>query len=364
MGVRNNMKCKIYISDEGFGPVVRQRAILEELRRLEQGIEAVIQTRNHMDDAKRIVPHSEFIKRYNNIAWVKSKDGSPDVRATKNKFSDYLSRSDSFVERELKEFKSDFVISDFVYEAFEVGHRKKIPSFGVAHFTWDWFFSKLYPPPLETSVLERFFDFGSKASVMYFPPFTPNEIIHQYKKNAFRVPMIVRKNISHKKISKPGKFNVLLVDSGAGVLQYSIRKALKAIGQLDDVHFFVSSSFKSKEKNVSFIDRHELFIDYINDMDLVIGRAGFNTISECIALRTPMLLLSEGSNPEMNENIINIKHEGLGSFISIRQFEEGLAEYLPRFVKGEYRNLLENMKNHSIPSNGAEIIAKDILKRL
>ena len=99
-------------------------------------------------------------------------------------------------------------------------------------------------------------------------------------------------------------------------------------------------------------------------MDLVIGRAGFNTISECIALKTPMLLLSEAMNPEMNENIINIKHQGLGSFVSLDLFVKGFENYLPKFFDTEYKTIYENIKNNSMPINGAEVIAKDILNKL
>ena len=114
-----------------------------------------------------------------------------------------------------------------------------------------------------------------------------------------------------------------------------MQRAIDTLGDLDDFRFFVSCRFNSSSDNIVSIGLGELFLDYIGRMDLVIGRAGFNTISECISLRTPMLLLSEAMNPEMNENIINIKKEGLGSFISTRQFTDELPTLLPRFLKGE-----------------------------
>jgi UDP-N-acetylglucosamine:LPS N-acetylglucosamine transferase len=185
-----------------------------------------------------------------------------------------------------------------------------------------------------------------------------------FRKKAKTVPLIVRKNIQHKKIASDDSFKVLIMDSGSRVLEQSIQKALNDINNLKDFHFFVSSAFQCEHDNVTFIDKNELFVDYICEMDLVIGRAGFNTISECIALRTPMLLLSEGMNPEMNENIINVKHEGFGSFMSSNQFADELNKYLPQFVRSEYKIILERMKSHTVDSDGAKVIAEDILNKV
>ena len=358
------MKGKVYISDEGFGPVVRQNAIINELTRLNSLLDITVQTETHLEQVRLLMPHVKTISKFNNISWAKAPNGTPDIKAIQDLFQHYEQRSKLYVASELLENNADFIVSDFVYEAFEVGAKMKIPSFGVAHFTWDWFFSKLYPPPIQTSVLDRFFKQAAMADRIYFPPFTPPEIRRYYKDIATEVPLIVRKNIKHKSLPTTGQFNVLLVDSGAGVLEQSIKRAIACMRNIDDCHFYISSSFNCDLPNVTLLDKNELFINYINEMDLVIGRAGFNTISECIAMRTPMLLLSEGMNPEMNENMIAIKNEGLGSFISIEQFEEELHHYLPRFIKNEYKQLSYSMQNHSYAINGAEVIASDILNRI
>ena len=97
-------------------------------------------------------------------------------------------------------------------------------------------------------------------------------------------------------------------------------------------------------------------INYIGGVDLVISRVGFNTISECIALRTPMLLIGEAMNPEIQENIINLKYHGLASFISLNTFSQDLNNFLPTFIKNEYKAVKESMQNHSFEINGVEII--------
>ena len=47
------------------------------------------------------------------------------------------------VKKKVKEnIKADFIISDFVPEAFELAKILKIKSYGVCHFTWDWLYER------------------------------------------------------------------------------------------------------------------------------------------------------------------------------------------------------------------------------
>jgi uncharacterized protein (TIGR00661 family) len=358
------MHFKVYLSDEGFGHIVRQRAIVEVLRDSIPSLELTLQTQTHIDTAGQYFPGAHLIKRFNNIQWDKQTNGSPDLQKIADRYENYIAGSRAYVDQECSDFQYDAILSDFVYEAFAVGQRMGKKSFGVAHFTWDWFFSKLYPPPVHTDVIRHFMTMADMATRLYFPPFTPEEITHHYRGKALEVPLILHGKIDHKEVGESTKFKVLIMDSGAGILSDSIRKALLSVAHLDDFLFFVSDKFETDQANVRFIPQNALMVDYVADMNLVIGRAGFNTISECIGLRTPMLLLGEAMNPEMNENIVLLKKQHLGSFISMHTFESGLAHYLPAFLKHEYNMIKHMMNEHEIATNGAEIIKNDILNHL
>ena len=358
------MRCKVYLSDEGFGHIVRERAVIESLFKIQPSLEVAIQTETHITTAERFIPKATFQKRFNNIRWDKMPNGSPDVDAIQHRFEGYIERSNHFIAEEQVQAELDFIISDFVYEAFEIGRAMGKPAFGVAHFTWDWFFSKLYPPPIHTDVMRHFLRLASHATRLYFPPFTPEEIVRYHRGKAMQVPLILHHHIEHKISDSNQRFKVLIMDSGAGVLGDSIRHALKSLSLLDDFLFFVSDRYAIEQENIRPIPSDELMVDYVADMDLVIGRAGFNTISECVGLRTPMLLIGEAMNPEMSENILMLKKEHLGSFISLETFEHGLSKFLPSFVQHEYPLILKSMKEHEIATNGADIIAQDMLNHL
>ena len=353
---------KIYLSDEGYGHIVRQKAILDKLAEYSNSpVNFTLQTQKHLNVAKEIFGQGKYINKYNNISWQKLDNGSPDLKKIKHHYENYELISDDFIAKSgnLNEF--DFLVSDFVYEAFQLGINHKIPTFGIAHFTWDWFFSKLYPPSINSKVMNLFFDFARKATKIYFPLFTPIEIVKYYN-NAVEVPLIVREKkkkpiLNFKKL----EFNILIIDSGSNLLKRHIEKSIKNLANLDDIQFYLPKNYNVNSDNINYISKNKLMMDYIESMDLVISRAGFNTISECIACRTPMLLIGEAMNPEINENIINLKNQGLASFISLNEFRNDLHNFLPIFLKNEFKTLKSNMEQHELPLNGADVIANDIL---
>lgn len=358
------LKFKIYLSDEGYGHIVRQKAVSQKLKELSNNqIDFTVQTERNLEVAKEIFSACTFMKKYNNINWAKNYDGSPNIDIISKNLSLYPNKFQNYLENEEGLEDYNFIISDFVYEAFALAYSANKPAFGIAHFTWGWFFSKLVNKNLYKQTFKLFEDSIEKSKKIYFPPFTPNEIIKKYK-NIVNVPLIIRESkMENIEISR-NCFNILIVDSGSGLLKNYINHAMSLVGGLNEIRFFVGNGYNSNSENIVALKKGELMLNYIEHMDLVIGRAGFNTISECIALRKPMLLLGESFNPEIDQNISMLKKEGLGSFISLDQFTFELDKFLPNFLKTEYSNLEINMKNHSIQTNGAEVIANDILNSI
>ena len=359
------MKCKVYLSDEGFGHLVRQRAVIEQLQNLCPELKTTVQTGSHADKARDLFSSASIIKKFNNIHWARKSDGSPDLLGISEFFSDYQIRSEQFMEAESENIEEyDFVISDFVYEAFPVAKACNVPVFGIAHFTWDWFFSKMYPVPVAYSILEQMQNHAKMSDRVYFPPFTPEEILNFYGSKALQVPLIIGDSRPAKTEFPEDKFTVLIMDSGASVLSQHMSKAIEQIASIDSMHFLVAEKYALEADNVTAIPQDEFFSDYIGKVDLVVTRGGFNTISECIAYRTPVLLLGESSNPEIEKNLLAIKSQQLGSFVSLETFVNDLDVFLNSFIDHEYVQIKKRMDSHNYQKNGAEVIAKDILKVL
>ncbi len=358
-------KIKVYLSDEGYGHLVRQVAIHKALIAKEPGLEFLFQTSHHLERLKHLLPDQSYSDRFNNIVWEKNGDGTPNNERISQYFSDYESRKREYLLKESEDEHYDLSISDFVYEAFDIAAERNIPSFGVAHFTWEWFFGKLYPPPLSRNLINTFLNSADKATKLFFPPFTPGEILTRFKKNSVQIPLIVNLETSPKLEKPSDKFTILFIDSGAGIMQSTFQSCIKSLENSDE--FFALGSEKILPESTRYfhaIPREHLLVDYINVADLVIGRAGFNTISECIAYRTPMLLLGEANNPEMLENIMELKRQGLASFVAREHLEKDALGTLKTFIDSEYPVISERMQSHEMGIDGADVVAREILNSL
>jgi hypothetical protein len=371
---------KIYLSDEGFGPLIREKEIIKSLNTKDKNLTPVIQTERHFNDINWIIGKDiKKIKKNNLIEWSKNLDGSPNLKNIEKFFLNYQKNSKKFFKEETKDKNLKFIISDFSPDAFNIAKKLNIPSYGVAHFSWDWFFSKLYfknnhNTHIRNSVLSFWEKAIHNATKIFCPPFTPIEVLEKYEKKIIQTPFVIKKILKNnryetdiianmiRKIDR--KYKVLIIDSGSKVLFYELKKILKETSKIiDDYQFFVPQAFKKlKSDNISILPNNSIFSDYIPYVDVVIGRAGFNTISECMYHKTPIILISENGNPETKENIFNLVVNNLGHYYNIK--EDKLHKFLPKYFSQTHSFYKEILLNKKFKFNGAEFIANNIIKSL
>ena len=371
---------KIYLSDEGFGPLIREKEIIKSLNTKDKNLTPVIQTERHFNDINWIIGKDiKKIKKNNLIEWSKNLDGSPNLKNIEKFFLNYQKNSKKFFKEETKDKNLKFIISDFSPDAFNIAKKLNIPSYGVAHFSWDWFFSKLYfknnhNTHIRNSVLSFWEKAIHNATKIFCPPFTPIEVLEKYEKKIIQTPFVVKKILKNnryetdiianmiRKIDR--KYKVLIIDSGSKVLFNELKKILKETSKvIDDYQFFVPQAFKKlKSDNISILPNNSIFSDYIPYVDVVIGRAGFNTISECMYHKTPIILISENGNPETKENIFNLVVNNLGHYYNIK--EDKLHKFLPKYFSQTHSFYKEILLNKKFKFNGAEFIANNIIKSL
>lgn len=371
---------KVYLSDEGFGPLIREREIIKCLVKKNKNLVPVIQTSRHFDDIDWIIGNNiKKIKKNNLIEWPKNLDGSPNIEKIEKFFLTYKKKSKNFFKDEIKNKDLKFIISDFSPDAFNVAKKLEIPSFGVAHFTWDWFFGKLYfknnKNTYERNLILNFWEKSIKNSTKIFvPPFTPIEILEKYEKKIIHTPFIIRKISKHKNNKRnkilnmiksiDKKYKVLIIDSGSKVLFLELKKILNESSKiLKNYQIFLPQAFKGLENdNTTILKPNSVFSDYIPFVDVVIGRAGFNTISECMYHKTPIILISENGNPETKENIFNLVINNLGHYYNMK--EDKLHKFLPKYFEQTHSLYKEILIKKKFKFNGAEFIANNIIKSL
>ena len=133
------MKACIFISDEGYGHLVRQRAIIAELIKKKISVK-VVGSHKIIILKEKFGNSIEYIISDNLIKTVKDQNGSLNIKLTKKKFQLWFNKQSLWIKNNIKYAKNcDFIISDFMPSAFELSKILRIPSFGVCHFTWDWF---------------------------------------------------------------------------------------------------------------------------------------------------------------------------------------------------------------------------------
>jgi uncharacterized protein (TIGR00661 family) len=341
------MKIKIYISDEGYGHAVRQRAIIQEL--LKRGHEITVQTRDHIDVVRSFFKDKiRYVEKFNNIITVKS-SGSLDLRATEELMEGYFYRFMPAVIAEMKELESfDCVISDLVPEGIAAAKLCRKKAFAVCHHTWDWFFKKTFGRDtkfsglIEASLLE--------ADAIFVPPFTPDETLEKYRSICVQVPFIT---YPFEAIDFPlpkNKINVLVPDSGTKVFAEIISRNRENFEKLTDYHFVVVNDANRM---------HNL----IPKFDLVITRAGFNTISDCMVAGAPVLVINEKDNPEVAHNISRLSELSLCGVMSTDAYANDFVRVFKDFMSKEYESVRNNVKKHIVKCDGAQRIAEEIVKR-
>lgn len=369
---KKKIKIVIFISDVGFGHMARERAIIYEIFKTIKKAEVTIVNSSVIELVKQeFKKKCKYIVLNNNIILSKTKWGILSLPQTKKNFEKWKKNYNNNLiklEKILKDF--DLIISDFVPEAFELGERLNIPSYGICHYTWSWFMKAIginKELVLKTKTME------SKARNLFFPPFVPHGSVTSVKKDKIiNVSFIVNQNINKNLKKKSAKKIILLMDSGTKLLSLQISKTLKEISKIDKYIFYIGTSslnkedvrFISKQKNMVPITGIKQMYREINNVDYVIARAGFNTLSECIMYKKPTLFIDEFNNPEINENIRHIKKIKLGALFSARDWGKNFNQRLNRFVRKEKNDILKNINNFQFNSDGEKQIIKYIKKDL
>ena len=110
------MKIKVYLSDEGYGHVVRQEAIIKELFKLRSDLDITIQTQEKIDVVKEKFGDSvTYVEKFNNIKTTKTLTGYLDLEETKRCFENYPKIFKKVVEEECDNFDYDFVTVSYTH---------------------------------------------------------------------------------------------------------------------------------------------------------------------------------------------------------------------------------------------------------
>jgi uncharacterized protein (TIGR00661 family) len=360
------IKCKVYLSDEGFGHLVRQEAVIKSLIKMSGNkIHFTIQTRNKysfLSDKFSFYNHVKFIKKYNNIETRKRVDGSLDLLQTSECFKNYKKNSQLFIEEELSKFNYDFVISDAVPDAHKIAKIMNVPSFSIFHFNWAWFCKKVYPELIDVSNL--MLEMYKLANITFLPPFPPVETLENFKKNVVSTPFIIN-NFDNISLKPHNKKKILVMDNGTSTLSKIIISNFKVFEDLQQYHFYIPKNLAKEDTlNITRIQGVKHIHSHIPKMDVIVARAGYNTLTESLISKVPALFVNETKNPEIAHNISEVFDKGYGGKMTVSEYKNNFKNCFENFIETDYNKIKKKLLKNNFQSNGADVIAKNILDYL
>lgn len=359
-------KVCIFISDEGFGHVVRQTAIISILLKKIKNLQITVVTNSKIYLLKEKFGNQILFDDYhNNISTIKNKDSSLNTKKTKKMFDNWKKKSENWIKRNTNKYSDiDLFISDFVPDAFRLGKILNKPCIGVAHFTWDWFYGKLYSK--NDNTYKYLTELISEASKLYFPPFTPTSIIKKYKNKIKKINFILS-DFKSSKITV-NKKNCLIMDNGTQNLRDLIIKTIPYLNKIKDFEFIIrTDNLPDRSKKIILNSNNLIPVSGLKnthskilEADIIIARGGFNTISECLSLKKPSILFNEKNNPEIYENITNIKKNNYASLMNIDDWGKNFEKKIKLFYSKDYHKIKFCLKKSNFLTSGPIQIYKEI----
>ena len=100
----------------------------------------------------------------------------------------------------------------------------------------------------------------------------------------------------------------------------------------------------------------------ISYVDFLVARGGFNTITEILNFNKPALLIDEKHNPEIKENLKQMKKLDYCSIMKQSSFKFNFQKKINYFIKKDMKRIQKSLKSKIIKSNGATQIVRNIVR--
>jgi uncharacterized protein (TIGR00661 family) len=369
-------KIGLFISDEGYGHSARQKTIIAEFIKYNPDIKITIFNRKRLFFIKEYFGNKLKYKYYPDTLYtLKKKNGELDLNGTKKILINWPKKSNSAIKNLLKEkdlLDFDLIISDLVPEAFKLAKILNIPSYGIARFAWDWFFFKTELKSLKEIVLIK--DYLQLSNNIFFSTFIKKKILSDNYFKFKDVNLIFNNNILNDQtgdiFKSSNKFKCLIMDNGTKTNSILIGQTVKYLKNMKDIDFYLSiENFSEKlklyvaeQKNLIPIESLKNSHRLISYVDFLVARGGFNTITEIIKFNKPALLINEKNNPEIKENLKQMKKLDFCSIMQQSSFKFNFQKKIYSFIKNDMKRIKNKLKSKKIKSNGATQIVENIVK--
>lgn len=337
-----------FVSEEGAGHKVRESCVANVLA--QKDVKVVFQTRDAEFVRVMLDPRVQVVPVTNPFELRKNAFGV-DVKETLASLADYVPRSKNWVDqmtRSKNVLDSDVLVTDIVEEVGLIGRRTGKPVIATCHFTWHWLLDQL---GAEFADVSAYLKGCFTVDRFLYPPFSKNP---ESFPNRQPIDLIVRQPRPKRGVRTEFGVNATKPVIAIGKSEVNILNCLRHyprdLGKTG-LKFISNSNIGS---SFWLIPDGSRFHDYVNAADMVIVKGGYNTIAECLAYGTKIMIVKEKNHPEALENAKLLMQEN-------RAFVCDIDDFIQEPVELIFRALETKTNNSPVENHGQEQACRIIL---
>ena len=295
-------KIAYYVTNHGLGHATRTIAVVREL--FKESEELLItfitsgRTRNFLKESlSHYKNRTSFYESSLDVGLKLKSFDEPNINEMKKELLHYINNVEWTIKRESEDLKDhDLIISDVVPHAFEVAEKLNIPSVLLSNFTWYEMYKGILKKEQNVESLDEMYSKATYSiqlasySEKNYGKFVKRRWIAR-KPNEIDSKMI-RNNISSQRYQK-----IVYLGIGMSVsMENDLDEMIKAN---QEYAFVVPSGFQRKYPNVFVIPKNYLESqNYVYASDICVIKSGWSTVSECITMGKPTIVIERKNIPE------------------------------------------------------------------
>jgi len=118
-----------------------------------------------------------------------------------------------------------------------------------------------------------------------------------------------------------------------------------------------------QHKNVTIYKWIPNRFEYLKTCDLVIGRAGHGTLTQCLCYGKPMIIVPTPSHTEQLSNARQVKNLGVAKIIQQEELsKEKLLKNVQQILESEIPERLKEVQKEAVKHDGLEDAVKTVIE--
>ena len=342
-----------YITGHGFGHAIRTAQILKALP---PDVRLILKTTVPERLLREEAPGRDFtlVPAEYDCGCLQSDSVTVRPRATLDRYAEIEAANDARLTEEvawLKRERIGAVVTDIPAFPLRAARDAGIPGFAVANFTWHDIYREYAETPEDDARLDRMAaEYGAAATAFITPLSTPT--VADPFPRVERVPLVARRGQRREAlgtslgVGEGRRLALLYLGSWGLDIDWP------ALARLSDWVFLTYDAPPRPIANVAVLDRRDWpYADVAASVGCVVSKAGYGTVTECIANAVPLVYVPRTAFVEYDSLVRGMAPWGGGLPISDPDFRAG------RWQSALNAAVAARLDANAYATNGAAVIA-------